>query len=152
MKDADPPAAALDPELRALMQLELEPSSPADDALLARVKARVLRAITPAFATVQPATGQWETIAPGVERKMLWVSGDAQSCMVRLAPGAVVAGHAHAIDEECVVLSGTLRIGDSLLLHEGDFHVAAQGSTHAKASTETGALVYLRGAREPSAA
>lgn len=49
-----------------------------------------------------------------------------------------------------MVLEGSLRIGDDLVLHAGDFHVGRQGSMHAAASTETGALVYLRGAREPA--
>lgn len=66
--------------------------------------------------------------------------------MLRLAPGAVVRGHLHPADEECVVLEGSLRIGSDLVLGQGDYHVAASGSVHEDVTTETGALLYIRGA------
>jgi len=34
----------------------------------------------------------------------------------------------------------------------GDFHVGRQGSEHTSTTSETGALVYLRGARSDEAA
>jgi hypothetical protein len=139
-------ASALDPELRRALAERL---GPADAQLIAGVKARVLEAVRsqgPLLRTVPFAAKGWETLAPGVERKVLWTSATAQSCMMRLAPGACVSGHAHPIDEECVVLEGTLRIGQDIVLHAGDFHMGRKGSVHGDATTETGALVYLRGA------
>ncbi len=64
---------------------------------------------------------------------------------MRFAPGASVARHMHRADEECVVLEGSVRIGD-LLLHAGDFHLGREGSEHPLATTDTGAVFYLRGA------
>jgi quercetin dioxygenase-like cupin family protein len=125
------------------------PGGDGEAGLIARVRERVLKAIraeaAPRHHTVRAGHGAWEQVSPGVERKVLWDSGQARSWMVRLAPGAVVAAHAHPMDEECVVMQGSLRIGD-LLLEAGDFHVGRQGSEHALTSSEQGALVYLRGA------
>ena len=124
----------------------------ADDALLDRVRGRLLRTIADEsaqqHATVRAADASWEQVAPGVLRKLLFETAEAVSSMVRLAPGAVVPGHGHPIDEECIVLEGTLRIGTDLLLLPGDFHVGRRGVPHAAASTDTGALVYLRGAKQ----
>lgn len=146
-----PPAPALDAGLRARLDGRLALPAAQEEALLARVKARVMAQVgreSRPFHTVPAADASWDTIAPGVERKLLWASGAAQSCLLRLAPGASVDGHSHAMDEECIVLEGSLRIGADLLLHAGDFHVAPEGSAHQRAFTETGALVYLRGAAE----
>jgi anti-sigma factor ChrR (cupin superfamily) len=117
-----------------------------DDAVLARVKARVMRSIGAGQRTVRAAQGQWSEIGPGIERKWLWNDGATESWMVRLAPGAVVRAPLHAAVEECVVLQGSLRIGAGLVLHQGDFHVAASGTLHEAVSTDTGALLYIRGA------
>lgn len=128
------------------------PQSAADDdaALIERLRVRVLHAIqqdrSDRYRTVRSSSDDWAPVAPGVERKLLWVSGLAQSCLLRLAPGARVAGHLHSMDEECVVLEGSVCIGADLVLQAGDFHVAAAGSSHQDATSETGALVYLRGA------
>ncbi|HEY8360082.1 MAG TPA: cupin domain-containing protein [Ramlibacter sp.] len=130
------------------------PGKDTDDAVIARVRARVLAALRgePAaqYRTVRADEGGWEQLAPGVTRKLLWVTPDAQSCLVRMAPGACVPPHPHPIDEECVVLEGSVRIGDDLVLQVGDFHVGRAGSSHALTSSATGALVYLRGAAEPA--
>lgn len=145
------PGSEIEADIRAALDRELCPQQPGDAALLARVKDRVMAAVSQQggalHRTVRAEAGQWERIGEGVERKFLWESGDALSCLMRLAPGAMVAGHMHAIDEECVVLEGSLRIGSELVLRTGDFHVGVKGVAHADASTETGALVYLRGAR-----
>jgi anti-sigma factor ChrR (cupin superfamily) len=107
-----------------------------------------VRAEPPPYRTVRAGEGEWQTLAPGLERKMLWNSGDAQSCLMRLAPGATVCGHLHFADEECIVLEGSVRIGADLVLRAGDFHGGRRGSEHAETSSETGALIYLRSAPE----
>ncbi|MDB5947660.1 MAG: hypothetical protein JWQ33_2686 [Ramlibacter sp.] len=138
-------------DIRGLLDGALCPQRPGDEALLARVKEKVLTAVTgktdALHSTVRADAGAWEALSPGVERKLLWESGDTVSCMLRLAPGATVAAHGHLLDEECVVLEGSVRIGSNLVLRVGDFHVAVQGVAHDETSTETGAVVYLRGAK-----
>ncbi|HEX2546891.1 MAG TPA: cupin domain-containing protein [Ramlibacter sp.] len=132
-----------------------EPSEAADDALVARVRERVFAAIAQEQAarlhTVRAADDGWEIVSEGVQRKILQRDLSSQSCLMRLAPGARVAGHHHTQDEECVVLDGSLRIGSHLVLGTGDFHLAPAGTTHEETTSETGALVYLRGAPEPAA-
>lgn len=138
----------LDAGMREAIALGLQAQLEADVALLARVQARVFAAIPEQpgmrHLTVRADSGEWETLAPGLERKVLWRSGQACSSMVRLQPGMSFPPHTHPIDEECVVLEGSLRIGPNLLLRPGDFHVGLQGVCHGTVSTETGALCFLR--------
>lgn len=142
----------LDPALAHSLDEFFWPVSAHDSALIARVKARVMEAIgrdpLPANRTVRADSGGWERITPKIERKVLWSSDAAISVLLRCAPGAEVGPHLHAMDEECMVLEGSIRIGDDLVLHAGDFHVGRRGSRHAATTTDTGALVYLRGARD----
>jgi quercetin dioxygenase-like cupin family protein len=125
------------------------PSHPEDDALLDRVRARVMREVAAQaqsvlHTTVRAGDRPWEPVAPGVERRVLFETDTTLSSLLRLAAGTTVPGHAHPIHEECLVLEGTLKIGQDLLLHPGDFHVGLQGVPHADASTDTGAVVFLR--------
>lgn len=149
--DFNDESPALDASLRSLLEPRLEPAAE-DDAMIERVRRRVLDAIaTPAaesFRTVRAGEPEWECTAPGVERRTLWISGAQQCFMLRLAPGAVVHAHVHPADEECLVLEGSVRIGADLVLRRGDFHVGRKGSLHEEATSDTGALLYLRGAVE----
>lgn len=150
------PAASprlLDEDVALALSGKMFATRAGDDHLLDRVRGRLLESIADEsqqrlHATVRATDTSWEELAPGVLRKLLFETAEAVSSMVRLAPGAVVPGHAHLIDEECIVLEGTLRIGSDLLLLPGDFHVGRRGVPHADASTDTGALVYLRSARQ----
>lgn len=124
-----------------------------DASTLARVRRRVLETLANAegpFITVSlrepEADPGWERVADGVERKLLSSAGGVESSWVRLAPGAVFPGHAHAGDEECVVLQGRLRIGADLWLQAGDYHLARGGTRHGEVASEGGALLFLRSA------
>jgi anti-sigma factor ChrR (cupin superfamily) len=140
----------LPPELRTALDAQLGRERGADDALIARVRGRVMAAIraeAPApNRTVRSGESGWQTLMPGLECKVLWSSGDVASCFLRAAPGVTIPRHRHSADEECVVLEGSVRIGRDLILHPGDFHIARQGGEHEEIRTDTGALVYLRGA------
>ena len=123
--------------------------NPKDEALLQRVRERVMREVSAQsqsalHTTVRAGALPWEQVAPGVERKVLFETDTTLSSLLRLAAGTTVPGHAHPIHEECLVLEGTLKIGHDLVLHAGDFHVGQQGVAHADASTDTGAVVFLR--------
>jgi quercetin dioxygenase-like cupin family protein len=148
--------ALLEVDIRNRLDEALCPPRAGDDELLDRVRERVMTAVASKTValhrTIRAEAGVWETVATGVERKLLWETADAVSCLMRLAPGAVVAGHPHRLDEECVVLEGSLRIGRDLMLRPGDFHVGVKGVDHDVACTDTGALVYLRGAKAPAEA
>lgn len=125
--------------------------APTDTALLARVWHRVLAAIQSSplarrHLTVRSSEGHWKQIAPGVTCKVLHASDGVVSALWRLEAATSIPAHSHASDEECLVLEGTVRIGDDLLLRPGDFHLARQGIAHPDVTTETGALLYVRGA------
>lgn len=129
-----------------------------DEALVARVRAVVMDAVGRKAGTlhhtVRAGAAEWEQVAPGVQRKMLWERGAAASCMLRLAPGTTFPSHNHPIDEECVVLEGSLQIGRDLVLRPGDFHVGLSGVEHESVSTRDGCLCFLRTAScffEPAA-
>ena len=123
-----------------------EPMSPA---IAARIKHRVLDRIARAetgHKTLHSADDTWQAFKQGVEIKVLHEFEGVMSYLLRLAPGAVVDAHRHPIDEECVVLEGTVRIGDDLLVHAGAFHMAHRNTLHAPITSERGATLYLRGA------
>lgn len=116
-------------------------------AVIARVRTRVLDAIGEQTSvlhhTVRADAGEWEQLAPGIERKVLWERGGATSCLIRAVPGATFPRHGHAMDEETMMLEGSLQIGD-VLLRAGDFHVGRSGVEHAPLSTADGCLCLLR--------
>jgi len=138
---------ALDADLRAAFDdaLKAEPLPP-DTA--ARIKRRLLDRIAaaePAQVAIAPDGGRWKPFMPGVEIKVLHRSGDVMSYLLRMGPGTALPNHRHPHDEECVVLEGTLRIGD-LVLGPGGFHSVRRDVLDADSTTEEGCVIYLRGA------
>lgn len=128
---------------------KFDPAS--DSALLERVRARVMATVsgTPQpWVTVRASDEGWDQLAPGVFRKLLCVSGSIAHSLVRMEAGAVVQGHLHTEDEECLVIEGTMKFGRDFVLYPGDFHIGRKGTVHEQVSTDTGFLVYLRSARD----
>jgi quercetin dioxygenase-like cupin family protein len=111
-----------------------------------RLMARIAEGATPTHLTVQAAANTWQPFVPGVHIKVLNEADGIMSYLLRLAPGAQFAPHRHPIDEECVVLEGTLQIGTELLVPAGGFHMARRDTVHATVSSVTGATIFLRGA------
>ncbi len=97
--------------------------------------------------TLRAQEGQWQEVATGVYIKILHRHEPAGllTYLVRLAPGFAMAGHPHPFAEECFMLEGELWLGD-LKLQAGDYHFAAQGSSHGHLHTPTGALAFIKGA------
>jgi quercetin dioxygenase-like cupin family protein len=95
--------------------------------------------------TVRAGEGAWQELAPGVQAKPLWRDADAQSRLMRLAPGARVAAHAHRLDEECLILEGEAFLGDTLL-RAGEYQLAPAGTWHGEVMSDVGALLFVRGA------
>ncbi|CAL1241383.1 cupin domain-containing protein [Candidatus Methylocalor cossyra] len=90
----------------------------------------------------------WREIAPGVTEKRLWSDGTWVSRYLRLEPSARVPGHPHRAAEECLMLEGDVFLGD-ILLRPGDYQWAAPGSRHGEVFSDTGALLFVRGAVDP---
>lgn len=150
-----PPANvdALDADItQALTQAQHATPAPPDlvERVRQRVMARVAQDSTARHLTVKAEDDRWRPFGPGVDRKVLHLSEGVMSYLLRLAPGATLPAHRHPIDEECVVLEGTLRIGDDLELRAGGFHLGRKNVAHASITSDLGAIIYLRGA-EPVA-
>jgi anti-sigma factor ChrR (cupin superfamily) len=136
----------LDDELVEALLEAIRPVAPPQarlGAMRASVLERAHQAKALAAITVQPDEGRWQRLLDGVELKVLHDHGDAQSFLLRLAPGARLPVHAHDGDELCVVLEGTVEL-DGIVGRAGTFHLALQGSEHQVVSTPSGCLLFLR--------
>lgn len=93
---------------------------------------------------VREGEGKWETVAPGVFARRLYVdrTRDSVTMMVRMDPGASYSPHRHAGPEQCFVLQGDIHDGENWY-HAGDFQCAASGSTHGVQRTENGCLLLI---------
>lgn len=127
-------------EALALAGPSVVPRDPAAlrDRVLARARADLAR-----FVTVRTSDGQWRMLAPGVATKLLHDDGAMQSFLLRLDAGASLPAHDHAVDELCVVLEGSVRLGD-IEVSCGDFHLAVAGSRHGRIVSPGGAVLFLR--------
>lgn len=124
-------------------------AGPVDGDAAARVKRRLLRRIaaeeTPRHATVHPDPQAWSPFGKGMQIKVLHQAEGVMSYLVRMAPGSALPAHRHPVDEECVVLEGSVQIGE-LHVAAGGFHLGRKDVLHDRVSTVDGALIYLRGA------
>ena len=125
---------------------ETEPRAPVWEAIEAALDA----AGPPATVTVRDGEGEWRTLVPGTEIKLLMVDRDAgfQSFLLRLSPGTVLPPHDHGALEECLLLEGDMLIGDRSY-RRGDYHAALPGSRHAPISTRNGGVVFIRSELRP---
>lgn len=113
--------------------------------LKARVMARIHGKKTFDLITIKATEGEWMTLLPGVEKKVLSEDseGQIQSFLLKMAPGSTLPAHEHLAHEECLMLEGEVMVGD-IHLSAGDYHFARKGSLHEVVTTETGALAFLR--------
>jgi quercetin dioxygenase-like cupin family protein len=100
--------------------------------------------------TVRAGEGEWLNYGPGVQAKPLWRDSGDESFLLRLQPGARVAGHPHPRNEECLMLEGEAFIGDTLL-RAGEFQFAPAGTRHRDLSSDVGALLWVHGAARHAA-
>src|SRR5215208_1314795 len=85
--------------------VEVEP--PAD--LFGRIKSAIAAEPgLPGTITVRAGEGGWQTIARGVERKILYRREGRVTYLIRGQPGPRLPGHQHDDDEEIYVLQGDL--------------------------------------------
>jgi len=147
-----PPGESLPEDLVEQLADALAPIAPPADraeAIKASVLGRV-RAARARFVTVRADEGDWIEIAPRVHSKLLHEDGQARSFLLRLAPGARLPVHGHAAEETCLVLEGSLQIGE-LEMRAGDFHLALEGSVHDDITSRSGALLFIRAASDAGA-
>lgn len=113
-------------------------------ALKSRVMARIQSKKIFNFFTVKSEEGEWITLLPGVEKKILNEDhkNQIQSYLLKIAPGASIPEHLHPGDEEGFMIEGEVSFGD-IHLSAGDYLFAPKGTTHAKATTKTGCMVLI---------
>jgi len=87
----------------------------------------------------------WQAVQEGLFVHELYSDGPVSSRFCRLEPGTRVDGHLHTQDEECLMLSGEVFLGD-ILLQAGDYQIAHANSRHGTIYTDVGALLFVRGA------
>lgn len=130
------PPVAPDPEAAARMRAQL----------FQRVHAPVAD-----FLFVHSHQGEWVTLLRGVDLKLLREEAGMRSYLVRMAPGARIPPHEHPLDEESLVLEGEVTV-NGVLCRPGDYHFAPGGKAHDWISSETGCLLFIRGATPHRAA
>lgn len=139
----------LDPAVIEALDAAQRMGDAQDVAAIARVRSRVMQRIAEDSVRHHIALGadqgMWRKLLPGIDRKVLHEQDGVMSYLLRFAPGAVLPAHRHPIDEECVVLEGTIRIG-TLVLGPGGYHRVRQDVLDADSTTDEGCVIYLRGA------
>jgi anti-sigma factor ChrR (cupin superfamily) len=125
----DPPSA-----IKAKLLETVRATSQLDDSVPGEHESRTLRA----------AEGKWSAVAPGARIKRL--SKDLQrktvTCLLELAPNALVPAHDHEGSEDTFVVSGSCSIG-ALGLNTGDFHHVEPGAHHGDVVASTDGCVLL---------
>ncbi len=97
------------------------------------------------FLVVRKEDGKWmKTADAGVYVKLLFVDKerDTVTTLVRLDPGARISAHRHLGTEQCLILEGRMRSGETIL-SAGDFNCAMPESVHDEIYTEEGALLLI---------
>jgi anti-sigma factor ChrR (cupin superfamily) len=112
--------------------------------MLREVAAAVLPGDGPSTTTIVAGSEGWREVAEGAFVKRLWQHGASASMLLRLEAGARMPAHPHAVEEECLMLSGEAFFGD-ILLRGGDYQRAPLGTHHGEAFSDVGALLYVHG-------
>ncbi|MFP1133293.1 cupin domain-containing protein [Asticcacaulis sp. W401b] len=149
LRDSDPAFAAQIARYDSLFSTLSERPEPvrASDALWDRID----RAIddverSPDTQTVRPGELGWQPYIPGIDRKLLHLDKAAGMHIVlyKVAPGTSVMEHTHLITEECLVLEGQIEV-NGVVVRAGELHLGFPGIRHGPLTSQTGALLYIRG-------
>ena len=132
----------------ALSPLDNEAGAAGKDDLWDKIVNRLDEdASAPGTRTITANDGVWESIARGVERKLMNVNRDRgeQSYLVRMKKGAILPPHDHPEEEHCVVISGVLRLGEREF-SVGAYHYASKDEPHLAIAAVEDALFFIHGA------
>lgn len=91
---------------------------------------------------------RWRDGFEGVQTLALWGMPDIVSTLVRFAPGAGVPDHRHAVHEDCLMLEGSMFLGD-IVLRAGDYQLAPAGGGHFGEMSDVGCTFFFHGALDP---
>lgn len=139
----------LTPEWAAQIALALSPIE-LDPARAAMLRQRVLQRVgtDPSLdphLTIRAHERRWHNVSPGIDVKLLRRETDVETYLLRLAAGMTLPAHSHPVDEECLVLEGEVWLGNTHAF-AGDYHLGRRGIPHGEIHTDTGCLLFLRGA------
>lgn len=99
----------------------------------------------PDFLFLHSHEGEWIKVLKGVELKVLRHDAESRSYLLRMAPGAKLPPHEHALDEESLILEGDATI-NGVLCRSGDYHFAPRGKPHGWMTSQNGCMLFVRGA------
>lgn len=99
--------------------------------------------------TIPREVGSWLRISAKVEMKVLQDTPACRTVLYRFEPGGVLPAHHHRGEEECIVLEGEALLGD-VHVRQGDYHLAFENSDHGEVHSPTGAVLFVRHARQPA--
>jgi hypothetical protein len=91
---------------------------------------------------------RWRDSFEGVQTLALWGTPQIVSMLVRFAPGAGVPDHRHAVHEDCLMLEGSMFLGD-IVLRAGDYQLAPAGGGHFGEMSDLGGTFFFHGALDP---
>jgi anti-sigma factor ChrR (cupin superfamily) len=97
------------------------------------------------FLVVRRDEGKWRpTGDAGISYKLLYADAErgTYTTLVRMEPGSRIPAHRHLGVEQCLVLEGDLRSGDTEM-SAGDFNCSLAGSVHGEVVTDGGALLLF---------
>lgn len=137
----------LDPELIAALAAATPPE-PLGPGVAARLREQLFQrvhAAAPDYLFVHSHEGEWVNLLQGVDLKLLRQDDMSRSFLLRMMPGARIPPHEHVLDEESLVLEGDATINGVLCL-VGDYHMAPCNKPHGWISSESGCLLFIRGA------
>ena len=139
------PGDDLTPEVVAALLCALGPLAPANpSALKSRLMQRVAETAE-GITVVRSTAGEWHPYAPGVDFKVLFDDGSTRTWLARLERDARLPGHDHPLPEECLMLEGSVYLGD-ILVTAGDYLRAETGTRHTGVYSPTGCVLLVRSA------
>ena len=100
----------------------------------------------PGVHVLRAGNGKWrETGYPGVTTKILHIEKETRmaTTLLRLEPGAKYPPHSHSMLEQCLVLSGDVRLGSKLQIFAGDYEKALPGTEHEFLASDTGCELLI---------
>jgi anti-sigma factor ChrR (cupin superfamily) len=123
------------------LALAAAPRMPGPD-LRSRVLAATHRPPFPPLHFTLGSEEDWRELSPGILRRELAADPASPAYLIRLAPGATIPLHRHAMIEHCYVLAGEVGIVGRTL-HAGDYHRADRDTVHERVTSATGCVLLL---------
>ncbi len=136
--------AQLAAEIAQLLEPVERLTPPETERIFARVRKQA--GLSDGVETLRADGGDWRVLRERVHLKVLKrdAATGLANYLVRYLPGGRVERHPQRYVEECMLVSGDLRI-DEVDMQPGDLQFAHPGCEHGPLSSIHGALVFVRG-------